>query len=265
MKKILITAGIHGNELASILLAREMKGWTESKGLENVEVIPEVNKQAVKLNRRDHPGDGKNLNRTFPGRMDGSATERIAHRIFEKARKFDYVIDLHTYGSKRVAIPYVLTDLEKKYNREFARQIGLQYAVQTMRTPGELFLELSDRGKPAILIEMCGAEKIIERYMEKVKSAIKAFLTGSGEKEVRFFEEYEKIRPDRKGLFEPKKEAGESIKKGETIGYIDGKEVKTKFGGTVLGIQTKSEYNPDKDYVVSIARGQSFAGGSGDS
>ena len=42
------------------------------------------------------PVDGKNLNRAYPGRKDGTVSERIAYAITtEVIERADYVLDLH--------------------------------------------------------------------------------------------------------------------------------------------------------------------------
>ncbi len=254
MKRVLITAGIHGNETASILLAREIKGWIEGSGISNVEVLPEANKKAVESNQRNNPEDDKDLNRVFPGKKNGSDSEKIAYEIFHKAKEFDFVIDLHTYGENRVCIPHIISDIRKDYNRNLASRLGIKYAIQTKMSSRQLFSEISNIGKPAVLIEICGANTIIEKDMEEVKKGLKDFIDRGKEKNTTFFDEYEKIRPSDEGYFIPAVKPGETIEKGSKIGTIDGKVVISDVEGTVLGIQTESTYNPESDYVVSVAK-----------
>ncbi|MFP4045806.1 MAG: succinylglutamate desuccinylase/aspartoacylase family protein [Candidatus Aenigmatarchaeota archaeon] len=250
--KTLIVAGIHGNETASVLTAREIKGWIEGKGIENVEVIPEVNVRAVSLNRRTDPEDEKDLNRVFPGQAEGSRSERIAWRIFNKAKNFDRVIDLHTYGRNRNCIPYVLTDLEKKENRILAKKIGLDHAVQTSGTRGQLFLELSERGVPSAIIEMGGASKIDTELIERVKDKIIDLLSNDRIKETNFHGNYQKIRKEGKGVFKPKLEPGERVREGDTVGVLDDKSINSPCSGTILGVLS-GKYDSDDDYLFSVA------------
>ena len=52
--------------------------------------------------------DGKNLNRVFPGRKDGTKMERLAAAITESLiRKADYYIDLHGGDDYEELTPYV--------------------------------------------------------------------------------------------------------------------------------------------------------------
>ncbi len=256
MKNILITAGVHGNEIGSVLIAREIRGWVESRGIENVEVIPEVNLEAVENRTRENPLDSKDLNRIFPGSEDGTCSARIAHRLFEKAKQFDVVIDLHTYGDNSRCIPYMLTDLNESYNRELCESIGLKTAVQTGGTGGQFFIETSKLKIPSMIIEAGGAEWFREE-LETVKENILDFLFErshpSTEKEVQYYHHYERVRPKMKGYFEPKKEPGEEIEEDEVLGQIDGELVKADFPGLILGMKRESEYDPEEESIAAVA------------
>ncbi|GEM_PF-4459899 len=256
MEKILIISGIHGDEIASILVARELKGWVEGMGLDNVDVIPEVNREAVELNRRATPKDGKDLNRLFPGKKDGTKSEKIAYELFKKAKEYDKIIDLHTFGSKRVCAPHVLVDAKEKKNRELVEKLGLDYAVQTTGSPGRLFTELSKSGKASVLIEMCGAESLLERDMERVKESLKGLILDQSNKGVKIFEKYEKIRPDKLGKFEPSKKVGQRITKGEVIGTLNDRPVKSDTDGMILGLMNKGFHDPSEGYVAFVAKNE---------
>ncbi|MBS3816467.1 MAG: succinylglutamate desuccinylase/aspartoacylase family protein [Candidatus Thermoplasmatota archaeon] len=256
MKKTLVTAGIHGSEIGSVLTAREIKGWIESRDLPDVEVIPEVNLEAVENKQRENPRDEKDLNRVFPGNEDGTRSERTAHQLFQKAKDFERVIDLHTYGKNSWCVPYMLTDLEKDYNRNFCEKIGLKNAVQTGGKEGQLFIETSKLGIPSIIIEAGGAERYRDE-LEKVKDAVLSFLIEDykkiQEEETIFYCHYERLSPEEEGFFEPKKEAGEEVDKGEPIGLLNEKEVRTDFAGFILGMKTTGKYSPDDESVAAVA------------
>jgi len=254
MKKTLITAGVHGAEIGSVLIAREIKGWVESRGLEDVKVIPEVNLEAIERKRRENPNDGKDLNRVFPGDENGTKSEQIAHSIFQKAKDFERIIDLHTYGKNSRCVPYMLTDLEEDHNRKFCEEVGLNNAVQTGGTGGQLFIETSKLGIPSMIIEAGGVEWYRDE-LESVKRAVLDFIFDQGkDNEVTYYEDYERVRPDFKGYFEPKKEPGTEIGKGEVLGLLAEEPIKAPFTGFLLGMKMPSEYRPEKESVAAIAR-----------
>lgn len=93
-KTIIINAGIHGNEIASQLSALRLK-QAEVNGARLV-IIPRANPKAIAAGKRNHPTD-EFLNRSFPGKIGGSAAENRAAEIFNLIEKFspDLVLDLH--------------------------------------------------------------------------------------------------------------------------------------------------------------------------
>lgn len=254
MRDILITAGVHGDELGSVLVARELKGWVEGKDLENVDILPNVNLRALESWQRENPEDGKDLNREFPGDKDGTVTERNAYDLFKKAKQYDCVIDLHTYGQGSRCLPYMLTDLNKGSNVQLCKQIGVKYGIQTGGDSGQLFLELSNIGIPAMIIEAGGSHYLRADIMGSVLKKLKEFIINDEQKEdVTFFKEYTRFRPELKGFYKPNKKPGEHVKKGEILGYLDNEPVYSKHDGFVLGIKMEGKYDHKEESLAAIA------------
>lgn len=78
----LLTGGNHGDEdegpIARRQLARELEPGQVAV---RVIILPRMNHPAVRAGTRVSPIDGVNMNRCFPGRPDGTVTERIAHYV----------------------------------------------------------------------------------------------------------------------------------------------------------------------------------------
>jgi predicted deacylase len=56
--------------------------------------------------------DGKDLNRYFPGKEDGFASQVYAYQLMQKIiSQFNYLIDLHTASFGRVNSYYVRSDM----------------------------------------------------------------------------------------------------------------------------------------------------------
>lgn len=117
-----------------------------------------------------NPVDNKNLNRTFPGKKDGTLSEVLAHTLLEEViSKADAVIDCHGGEFDEYMAPYVITstkgdpELDKK-TLDLAYALGIPFievvdasgswlggntlqgaAVLTGR-PG-MVLEVGDRGE----------------------------------------------------------------------------------------------------------------------
>lgn len=94
---MMITAGIHGNETASMTAAQKLVNDCDSesgyirRGL--LIVVPRVNQQAYSRKIRGKP----DLNRTFPRKKSGKATHPLASALFKLALKHnpDWWLDLH--------------------------------------------------------------------------------------------------------------------------------------------------------------------------
>src|ERR1035437_5052793 len=90
-----LTAGIHGYEYPPILALQRLRVNKLAGTLIVVHVanIPSFLGRTVYFS----PLDGKNLNRVFPGKKDGTESERIAHAISTQViDKSDYLLDLHS-------------------------------------------------------------------------------------------------------------------------------------------------------------------------
>src|SRR5688572_33035023 len=78
----LVLAGNHGDEypgqVAILKLMRELEP-AQVRG--RLLLIPHLNLPAAQSSTRLSPLDGKNMNRAFPGKADGTATEIIAHYL----------------------------------------------------------------------------------------------------------------------------------------------------------------------------------------
>jgi predicted deacylase len=93
-----MVAGAHGTEYASIIALQKLAQEADPAQLSGTLIIAPLVNVASFLQKVPHvnPIDNKNMNRFYPGKPDGTQTERaswaIAKQIVEKA---DYVIDLH--------------------------------------------------------------------------------------------------------------------------------------------------------------------------
>nr|AYQ75540.1 deacylase [Cohnella candidum] len=107
---MMITAGVHGKELASIYAAERFVGMLKReellihKGL--VVIIPLVNRIAYKLRIRGKP----DLNRTFPKNPSDYSRHPISNAIYQLAMRIrpEWYIDLHEANGLSQLNPKVL-------------------------------------------------------------------------------------------------------------------------------------------------------------
>lgn len=96
-KKILITAGIHGNQHSSVLLGQRLAELIKNKdikpaGIKSITIINFINQYGIYSFRRQNQND-IDLNRQF---SQGKSTIKEIQYIKKKIKQVDIVIDLHS-------------------------------------------------------------------------------------------------------------------------------------------------------------------------
>ena len=93
-----LVAGSHGTEYASILALQKLAQSVDPAGVSGAMIVVPLVNTASFAQKVPHlnPVDGKNMNRFFPGKADGTQTERASWAIAQQVvEKCDYLIDLH--------------------------------------------------------------------------------------------------------------------------------------------------------------------------
>lgn len=88
---VLVTAGIHGTEIAGVLAVEQLRHMQLRRG--TLILVPTVNIRAYRQRERGKP----DLNRTFPRRSGDKPRHRISRQLFSLARRYQpaWCIDLH--------------------------------------------------------------------------------------------------------------------------------------------------------------------------
>ena len=132
--RVLITAGMHGDEPAGALSARQIADWTVSRGV--LVVLPRCNEPALAARKRRIPdleGSSGDLNRHFP--PPGVAevvTDEQASRIwqFVQAQDPDVLLDLHEgYGFRAAGSKSVGSSVITHRLNDNAQQQAMLHAV----------------------------------------------------------------------------------------------------------------------------------------
>lgn len=107
--RLTLIGGVHGDEFdGPCALAHLIQTLDPTALAGTVIVAPVVNIPAFRACSRLSPLDGLNLNRVFPGRPDGSITERIAYAVIESlVRGSDAVFSLHGSSAWGLLEPWV--------------------------------------------------------------------------------------------------------------------------------------------------------------
>ena len=166
-----VIAGLNGTEYGAVAATHQLlKELNLSQMSGTVVLVHIANLPAFQ--RRDiymNPVDRKDLSRAFPGKADGTSTERMAHAITtEVIEKSDFVVVLRSSGSNGVVQPYVYqavrgdTKLDAKI-AAMAVGFGINTIVVQREASNQTALQdvALGQSKPAITV-MCGSFGVVD-------------------------------------------------------------------------------------------------------
>lgn len=125
---VLITAGIHGDEINGVEIVRQIiaKGINKPKK-GTVICVPVINVFGFLNMDRLFP-DGRDLNRVFPGSANGSLASRVAHFVMtEIVPHADFVLDFHTGGADRFNAAQIRIIKDEPLLSELAHVFGAPF------------------------------------------------------------------------------------------------------------------------------------------
>ena len=135
---LLLIAGIHGSEYSPIIALQRLMPTLQPQNLSGAVIAIHIANVPAYLGRTIYtsPVDGKNLNRSFPGKNDGTLTERTAHFLTSQVYPYaDAVMDIHSGdGNEQLRPSWVGYYAEEEdaeiveKSRKMAMVFGLQYA-----------------------------------------------------------------------------------------------------------------------------------------
>lgn len=107
--RLVAVAGIHGDEAEGMLALHEFARAHDPASLQGtVVLVPVANPTAFAAHARRSPVDGLDLNRIFPGRPDGTASERLAHHLLHDViAGADFLFTLHSWFATGSVVDYV--------------------------------------------------------------------------------------------------------------------------------------------------------------
>ncbi|KAL9546455.1 hypothetical protein MBANPS3_006656 [Mucor bainieri] len=162
-----ITAAVHGNELNGVPCIHRVVSEIDVKKLRGTVVaVPCVNVSGYLKFQREF-ADGRDLNRLFPGREDGFASQVYAYQLMNKViSQFNYLIDLHTASFGRVNSYYVRADMNDPVSAIMARLQQPQIVLHNSGQDGTLRSAASARGIRAITVEIGNPQLFQSQYVQ---------------------------------------------------------------------------------------------------
>lgn len=179
---VVVLGGVHGNEVGGIVAAGRLAGTALPLRAGRLRVVPVTHEAAYEADSRTGPGDGLNLARVFPGRPDGSPTERLAHLVTEELlRTADVLVDLHT-SSPETDMPLFagcLDDGSDAASR--AVRLAMAFGAPVVWThgtlgPGRTLTTARRLGIPAIYVESPVGGVLDDRHLDAYVSGVRRVL-----------------------------------------------------------------------------------------
>ncbi|WP_028297861.1 succinylglutamate desuccinylase/aspartoacylase family protein [Olivibacter sitiensis] len=240
-----ITAGIHGFEYPPIVAVQELLAEIDPHPLSGTLIIvPVANTpgffgRAVFVN----PQDGKNLNRAFPGDPNGSITQRLADFITRAViPPCDVFLDVHGGDANEDLLPFVCyydrkdTPAQTQLAREltqvagFAHNVVYDYNLSPLQQAEYAFKQAAKQGITALSIEAGKLGNVQAEAVREIKKGIYNMLhrmdmyaaspSPSTPAKQLWINKQSYVRAPTKGIFYSDAKSGDTISKGQTIGYI---------------------------------------------
>ena len=151
---VLITAGIHGDEVNGVEIVRQIiaKGINKPKK-GTIICIPVINIFGFLHMDREFP-DGRDLNRMFPGTKSGSLASRVAYKLInEIVPQVDLILDYHTGGADRFNAPQIRIVKNDSALDELAKVFGAPFVFYCKNLSKSFRQTCYKLGIPILLFE----------------------------------------------------------------------------------------------------------------
>jgi predicted deacylase len=245
-----LVSGSHGTEYASIIAVEKlMQSLDPAKVAGTVVILPLVNMQSF-LQKVPHvnPVDGKSMNRFYPGKQDGTQTERASWLITKQVvERCDYLIDYHGGDLDENLRPYsywTKTGNQKQdaITHDMVLAFGLDHIIIVTDRPADpnasryLDSTASTRGKPAIAVEAGHAGTVetddVEALTNGTLNVMRYLKMLPGEASAIehpvWIAKIDPMVSDKDGIFYPAVQRGTYVEQGMKVGYVT-----DYFGNTV--------------------------------
>lgn len=274
-----VQAAVHGNEVNGVEVLRRVVSGLDPRQMSGVLiVVPVSNGPGLLMRQRRNPFDQEDMNRVWPGKLDGMASQQMAYNLYHQAiRHAQYVIDLHTANSKTLL--HVVYGSDDEASRKLAGVFGLEVLLEETvnddlkqaRFLGKLRNTLTARGVPAITPELGGndhfEEENIALGVRGVLNVMKhlGMLKGAIEPPDRpqitlYGSHLDKVRAHQGGIWVAQIKGGDRVKVGQQLGHIYSmrtfevvEQVVAPYDGYVLGSSDLPIVNTG-DNLVNLCR-----------
>ena len=281
----LLMAGAHGDEYeGELLLARLIRRLEPQRVRGRVTILPLANAPAVMAGRRRSPLDEGNLNRAFPGDPDAPPTRRLAHFLeAELIPRHDVLFDIHSGGTTLAHLPSALIETNDDQARhavalDLMQNLGMPFgfiadngpfaptSMGAARRAGAISVSGEyGGGATTTPLSMRRTAEAIDRLMLALRiveapTLVDALAPAPPMRLLSLARDSQSLYAARRGWFEPAKSLGESVRAGETAGWLhdlerlEDPEEELRFAedGIVLSMRLPTLCEPG-DCLVQVA------------
>lgn len=179
LKRISIVTGIHGDELEGQYVCYELQRrihLEHSKLMGIVDIYPAMNPLGMDSITRGIPAFDLDMNRLFPGNIDGNMTEYLAAGIMKDVAGSDCVLDIHASNIYLTEIPQIrinelheemLVPLAKCANVDFIWVHGASTVLESTFAHS-----LNSIGTPVLVVEMGVGMRLTKAYGDQLVDGI---------------------------------------------------------------------------------------------
>lgn len=261
---LLVTAGVHGAEYASIEAANRLARIDPLVMSGTLVVLPVVNQpsfaaRSIYLN----PLDGKNLNRVFPGLIDGTFADQLAywltHTLIAHA---DAYIDLHGGGLNEALTPFVIYAPGDSQAERYAHAFGLPNVIASA-IGGSSYAAGTALGVPSIVAEAGGQGQFPERDVSVLVDGVQRVMQVLGmlpgeavPVQTTTYSAFVWLRSRHAGFWYLEVAPGDTVVVGQRLGFIKDfrgevvQEATFEVAGKVVFAVTSLAINPDDPLVA---------------
>src|SRR5499433_4129992 len=237
-----LVSGAHGTEYTSIVSLERLIGILNPAEMSGtVIIVPLVNIPSFEQKvPHVNPIDRKSMNRFYPGKLDGTQTERASYLITKQVvEQCDHLIDLHGGDLDESLRPYsywTRTGNEKqdRISKEMVLAFGLDHIIISTDRPKDpqasRYLEntATTRGKPSITVEAGHAGTVetddlnalvngclnVMRYLKMLPGTV------SPVEHPVWIEKVVTVASEQTGIFYPSVKRGTYVEQGMKVGYV---------------------------------------------
>lgn len=166
-KTLALVSGAHGTEYVSIIAIEKLISSLDPAQITGtVILVPLINIQSFEQKvPHVNPIDNKSMNRFYPGKVDGTQTDRVSFLITKEiVNRCDYLIDYHGGDLDESLRPYSYWgptghEAQDRISKEMVLAFGLDHIIIWSERPTDpnatryLDNTASVRGKPSIVVE----------------------------------------------------------------------------------------------------------------